>query len=113
MGCHNWADGQILNIIQFWAWTGLRTSEIVALEWGDLDKSEVNICRALVEDEIKGPKTEAGYRAVLLLPPARDAIKAQRKYTYFEGNRVFHNPQTNSGWRSNKAFRVLSNWPVC
>jgi len=98
------ADGQILNIIQFWAWTGLRTSEIVALEWGDLDKSEVNICRALVEDEIKGPRTEAGYRAVLLLPPARDAIKAQRQHTYFAGKAIFHNPRTNAAWKSNKAF---------
>ena len=79
------ADGQILNLILFWAWTGLRTSEIVALEWGDIDTECIHISRALVEDEFKGPKTESGNRSVLLLSPARQALKAQRQHTFFAG----------------------------
>lgn len=98
------ADGQIASLITFWAWTGLRTSEIIALEWGDVDAKFVHIRRALVENEIKGPKTESGNRSVLLLSPARKALKAQRQHTYFAGQAVFHNPRTNAPWRSNKAF---------
>lgn len=98
------ADGQILNIISFWAWTGLRTSELIALEWGDIDAECVHVSRALVENEIKGPKTEAGNRSVLLLSPAHEALKLQRQHTYFVGGTIFHNPRTNEGWNSNKAF---------
>jgi len=98
------ADGQILNLILFWAWTGLRTSEINALEWGDIDTEFVHVSRALVENEIKEPKTESGNRAVLVLSPVHQALKAQRQYTYFEGGAIFHNPRTNAAWKSNKAF---------
>ena len=98
------ADGQIRNLVSFWAWTGLRTSEIVALEWGDIDTECVHVSRALVENEVKGPKTESGYRSVLLLSPARQALKAQRQRTYFEGGAIFHNPRTHASWKSNKAF---------
>jgi len=98
------ADGQIYNFVQLWAWTGLRTSEIIALEWGDIDAEYVHVRRALVENEIKGPKTEAGNRSVLLLSPAREALKAQRQHTYFAGQVIFHNPRTNAGWKCNKAF---------
>jgi integrase len=98
------ADGQIFNLISFWAWTGLRTSEINALKWGDVDSEFVHIRRALVENEIKGTKTEAGNRSVLLLSPAVQALKKQRRYTYFAGEAVFHNPRTNAAWKSNKAF---------
>ncbi len=98
------ADGQILNFILFWAWTGLRTSEIIALKWEDLDTEFVHVSRAFVENEIKEPKTRSGFRSVLLLSPARNALKAQRQYTYFEGEAIFHNPRTNAAWKSNKAF---------
>ena len=98
------ADGQILNFITFWAWTGLRTSEIVALEWGDIDTEHLHVRRALVENEIKGPKTEAGNRSVLLLSPARRALSSQKQHTYFAGTAIFHNPRTNDPWKSNKAF---------
>lgn len=98
------ADGQILNLISFWAWTGLRTSEIIALAWGDVDTECIHVSRAFVENELKGPKTESGNRSVLLLSPARQALKAQRQHTFFDGGVIFHNPRTNAPWKSNKAF---------
>lgn len=98
------ASGQVENLIRFWAWTGLRTSEIVALSRGDVQSDVVSISRVLVENEIKGPKTQAGYRDVKLLEPARDALNGQRQFTYFRGEEIFHNPRTDEPWKSNKAF---------
>lgn len=69
------ADGQIYNLILFWAWTGLRTSEINGLQWGDIDTEFAHIQRASVLGELKGPKTASGNRSIKLLAPAIEALK--------------------------------------
>ena len=98
------ADGQIKNVILFWAWAGLRTSEINGLQWGDIDTQFAHIRRAAVLGELKGPKTASGNRRIKLLAPAAEALKQQRKFTWFEGQFVFHNPRTNAPWQSNSSF---------
>jgi integrase len=37
-------EGQGRNLIQFAFWSGLRTSELVALEWGDIDRRRGVVC---------------------------------------------------------------------
>ncbi len=98
---------QIKNFFQFAFFTGLRTSELIALEWEDVDLTNglIHVVRAVVKKQIKGTKTNAGTRTVLLLPPAIDALKAQKKYTFEIGNRVFHNPRTNQPWETDHQIR--------
>jgi integrase len=66
-------EGQNRNLIQFAFWTGLRTSELIALDWSDIDcrRGVVLITKALtvgMEEPEEGTKTDAGRREVKLLP---------------------------------------------
>ena len=98
---------QAANLIQFAFWTGLRTSELIALEWGDIDsvRGVVWVRRAKVRGELKPPKTEAGIREVKLLPAAVAALKAQKPHTFMTGQEVFHNPRTGAPWEGDGAIR--------
>lgn len=102
--------GQARHLVQFALWTGLRTSELVALDWGDVDwiRGEVMITRAMTQAS-KGvaeiPKTAAGRRAVKLLGPAMAALKAQKEYTFLAGNEVFQNPRTLERWTGDGPIR--------
>lgn len=106
------AEGQIKNLIQFGFWSGLRTSELIALKWADVNfkQSVVNISRAKVCNVEKGTKTKSGVRALILLPKAQEALLNQQQYTQNK-EYVFHNPNTNKPWaNSNKvsdAWRKL------
>lgn len=102
-------DGQNLNLITFAFWTGLRTSELCALEWGDIDWNRqvvrVDKARTQDSDEDETTKTLASIRDVKLLPPALAAIKAQKGHTFLEGCKVFHNPRTGQPWEGDQAIR--------
>jgi len=47
----------------------------------------------MVRKKIKGTKTEAGEREVMLLSPAIEALLAQKEHTYKEMKYVLHNPE--------------------
>ncbi|MDP3704961.1 MAG: tyrosine-type recombinase/integrase [Legionellaceae bacterium] len=98
---------QIKNLFQFAFFTGLRTSELITLEWEDVDLTNgiIHVCRAVVKKQIKGTKTFAGNRTVMLLPPAIAAINAQKKFTFKNEKRVFHNPRTNQPWETDHKIR--------
>ncbi len=100
-------DEQIKHLFQFAFFTGLRTSELIALEWDDIDwiNGVVHVVRAVVKKRVKGTKTEAGERDVLLLPPALAALKDQKPYTFMIGKRVFHNPRTHQPWETDHQIR--------
>ncbi len=110
----NMAEGQIKHLFQFAFFTGLRSSELMALEWGDIDwvHGQVRVSRAEVDGRVKSTKTAAGERDVLLLPPALEALKAQKHYTFMEGKRVFHYPHTNQSWDSPFQIRHQAWLPV-
>jgi integrase len=79
------ATGQDRNFIKFAFWSGLRTSELVALNWNDIDftKGLIRVDKAKTKAAAKPepPKTKASIRYVKLLPPAREALLAQKKLT--------------------------------
>jgi integrase len=125
-------DGQARNLIQFAFWTGLRTSEMVALDWSDIDfKAGIVRVRkattlaaaqrarraALVPDAgeeagklaIERPKTSASRRDVKLLQPALDALLAQKLHTLIKGEEVFQNPRTGERWLGDQPIR-LGSW---
>lgn len=100
-------DGQSKNLYQFAIWTGLRPSELIALQWGDIGDDSVRVRRALVRRQVKETKTIAGMRDVKLLPAALEALNAQKPYTRLKGQEVFQNPRTTKPWVSDKAMREV------
>jgi integrase len=102
-------DGQTRNLFQFAFWTGLRTSELVALSWSDIDltKGEVYVAKAfiLAAIEEEETKTISGDRIVKLLPPAREAIIRQKSFTFLEGGNVFHHPKYKVAFTGDKQIR--------
>jgi len=101
------AQAQTRNLFQFAFFSGLRTSELIALEWGDIDwlNDVVHVSRAVVEKQSKSTKTKAGIRDVMLLPPALEALKSQKTFTFLQGSRVFHNPKTDAPWETDAQIR--------
>jgi len=100
-------EGQVRNFWQFAFATGLRTSEQIALRWGDVDllNGVVRVRTTIVRGKEKdGAKTESGVRDVKLLPMAMAALQDQRQYTFLENNRIFHNPRHGAGWTGPKAL---------
>lgn len=103
------AAGQYRNLLQFAFWTGLRTSELVALEWGDIDwiRGEARISRGLTKaaKQAEVPKTAAGVRSVKLLPMAMEALNHQKTHTYLEGRVVFHDARHGKPFDGDQAIR--------
>jgi len=107
-------DPQSRNLLQFAFWSGLRTSELIALEWSDIDyaKGVIRVTRASVKRIIKQPKTHAGKRDVMILPLAHEALERQKAFTLSLGGRVFHNPRTNTPWEIDNQIRSTSWLPA-
>jgi integrase len=106
--------GQERNLYQFAFASGLRTSELIGLMWDDVDLEHgvVHVRRAVVQKTIKGTKTAAGKRDVLLLPASRAALQAQKEFTLLAGEWVFHNPATGRPWESDGQIRKTSWTPL-
>jgi len=100
-------EGQTRNLFQFAIYTGLRTSELIGLEWGDIDwhRKIVKVSRAIVLKGEKSTKTRAGIREVDLFPPALDALQNQKAFTYLHSDRIFHNPKTGRKLETDKQIR--------
>ena len=106
--------GQVRNLFQFAIWTGLRTSELIALEWGDIDnnRSIARIRRASVRKQIKFPKTQAGERDIKLLSGALAALEDQKSYSLLRGKEIFFNPRTNAPWETDAQIRKTAWQPA-
>ncbi|MDX8384167.1 MAG: tyrosine-type recombinase/integrase [Ghiorsea sp.] len=80
------------NLITFAAWTGLRTGELLAVTWGDIDlkaktcRVNKSISRGVLKDS---PKTSSGFRTIEMLPKAIEALQDQKQYSFLAGNQVF------------------------
>jgi integrase len=99
--------GQVRGLFQFAIWTGMRTSELIALEWGDIDwvRKVARVRRASVRKYIKVPKTAAGERDVTLLPGALEALEAQKPFSLLANGRIFLNPRTGKPWETDQQIR--------
>ncbi|WP_367156174.1 tyrosine-type recombinase/integrase [Methylomonas sp. HYX-M1] len=86
-------DGPFKNFCQFAIWTGLRTSELVALEWCDIDfiRGVIRISKAKTQDarQAETTKTKSGTRDIKLLPPALEALQRQKPHTFMLARQVF------------------------
>lgn len=69
-----------LNAFVFSCWTGVRTSELLALSWNDidLDARQVNIRRGVVKGKFAATKNDGSTRTIDLLDDAYEMILKQR-----------------------------------
>jgi integrase len=98
--------GQVHNMVEFWFWTGLRTSEMFALRWTNVDLASgtVLVAEANVRGNVKATKTNTA-RTVKLNSRALAAINRQRAFTQMSSEHVFHDPRYDSAWVDERAFR--------
>lgn len=106
----NACEGQIQNIIEFAIWTGLRTSELIAVRWRDVDlaagKVHIRMTRTDQGEKSHG-KTATSLRSVDLHPQARAALARQLLFT--EGKTfIFENPRTGAPWKHDGPYRKIA-----
>ena len=93
---------QIFNYFEFAFFSGLRTSELIELQWGDIEDKVVIVRRARVEGESKGTKTSQ-VRIVELNERAKLAITKQQAHTKLAAGHVFMNPFTGEPWNDQRS----------
>ena len=100
-------EGHNKNLIQFAFWSGLRTSELIALKWEDVNFKDqtVFVCRAKVKGIIKGTKTTSGERKITLEPQALQALLTQQDITKSKEGFIFLDPKTNQCWKTDQPIR--------
>ncbi|MDN0075624.1 DUF3596 domain-containing protein [Crenobacter sp. SG2303] len=96
----NGTEGHGRALLQFAFYSGLRTNELIALEWRDIDFKAglIHVRRGQVLGQVDTPKTQAGIRSVLMLPAAREALLALYEKGLKYHGRVFLNPKTMQPW---------------
>ena len=94
------------NLFCFALRTGLRSSELCALRWIDIDFIErtANIQKAKVVGIVKGTKTKSGNWIIKLDDIALKALQDQQDFTR-NSDFVFCNPKTKKLWSSSDAIR--------
>ncbi|ELX5323685.1 tyrosine-type recombinase/integrase [Salmonella enterica] len=95
------------NTFRFAFNTGLRSSELCALRWSDIDfvDSTAHIQTASVVGVIKGTKTKAGTRKVRLNGEALLALEDQKPFTSLKSDFIFSDPKTGDPWANADAIR--------
>lgn len=101
-------DPMFRNYVACAVGSGLRTSELLGLSWADIDFSDgvINVRRALVNGQMKSPKTSAGHRRVRLMPLTINALQMQRALLGQHANgAVWQNPATGEQFVSSQQIR--------
>lgn len=98
--------GQIRNLYEFAFWTGLRTSELLALRKCDidLDRKVIFIRKALVHGREKKTKTKSSARTHQLHETALNVLRGQLLLTSDDHKRIFLNPKTNQPWSDDRTI---------
>lgn len=99
-------NNEFANYIEFAFFSGLRTSELLALKWEDIDFNlEIaRVSKAKVQNITKGTKTNR-VRDVELNSRAINALHNQKKYSFLRGEEVFIDPRTGEGIGNDKVVR--------
>ncbi|WP_454735459.1 Arm DNA-binding domain-containing protein [Cupriavidus necator] len=93
--------------LQLAFFTGMRTSELIALEWEqvDFDNWTVRVDRAVAEGvEKDGGKTEAALRTIELIAPARDAIERLKEVSYGKSRYVVTKPHSKDRYSDSNSW---------
>jgi len=97
---------------EFAFFTGLRTSELLAVSWKDVDwlEGRLRVDKARVEGVLKGTKSNK-VRMVELNSRALASLKRMKRHSFLRGEEIFINPNTNTPYITNKAIRLV--WNYC
>lgn len=95
------------NLFRFAIHTGMRSSELCALRWKDIDfiQKTAHVQSASVAGITKGTKTKAGTRKVELTNEAMLALSSQKPFSYMKEATVFEDPKTGKAWANADAIR--------
>lgn len=88
--------------------TGMRTSELFALRWKNIDfvRGVAWVRNAFVKGEIKKTKTLAGMRPVQLLEDAKAALAEQKAYSFLRPDGVvWLHPRSGEPWIDDHSLR--------
>lgn len=98
------ADGFFKFMVTVAFFTGMRTGELIALEWGDVNfvSKTIHIRRATRGGITDKPKTQCSIREIEMLPIVEEALREQYKSTGLRGKEVFVSSR-GSGFRSSKS----------
>lgn len=102
---------QVGNYFGFGFFTGLRVSELIALEWPDIDfekkpRPEMLINKAKTNGKIGSTKGKR-LRRVPINVRALEYLNDQKQFTRLKNGAVFENPNVNRPWHSDKFQRDL------
>lgn len=88
-------EPQWRNYFEFAFFTGIRTSELIALRWADVDfrGKSVRVDKAKVRREVKSTKTNT-IRDVELSSRALTALENQKPFTFMRSAELFLHPYT-------------------
>lgn len=97
---------QIVNAFEFAFFTGMRPSELISLQWGDIDFTAglARVQRARTFQQEHETKTFS-VRDVELNSRAVDALRRQKQHTFLKGNYIFENPVTGLRYSEERPLR--------
>ncbi|QBH97195.1 DUF3596 domain-containing protein [Limnobaculum zhutongyuii] len=95
------------NLFKFALNTGMRSSELCALRWSNIDfiNELAAVKNASVVGIEKGTKTKAGRRMIELNEDAIAALNAQKEFTFLHSDYIFSDPKTGLPWAGADAIR--------
>lgn len=95
------------NLFSFAIHTGMRSSELCALRWKDVDfiQKTAHVQSASVVGVTKGTKTKAGTRKIELTDEAMRALTSQKSFSFMKDATVFEDPKTGKAWANADAIR--------
>jgi integrase len=93
---------------EFAFWTGMRTSEMLALTWGDIDWNQktVRVCKAQSKGRLNDRTKTAKARDVMLTAQALHALSVMKPLTYIGQGQIFKSPRTGDPWMTDKSPRA-------
>ncbi|WP_345993735.1 tyrosine-type recombinase/integrase [Sulfurimonas sp. HSL-1716] len=99
------AKGQLKNFLGISFFTGMRSGELLALTWDDLDFTEntITINKTVAQGIINSAKTRSSERDIEMLDKCREFFKSQRLVTGLKNSYVFLNAKGNH-YSSNDYF---------
>lgn len=101
------------NLFQFAFHTGLRSSELIGLQWRNVDIANriIRVDSAFIEGALRKTKTKGSTRVVELDDKAAEALQAQLYFTEL-GDFVFHNQRKDEPWQDDQQIRERAWQPI-
>lgn len=103
------ATGREKAFIQFGFFTGMRISEIIGLDWRQIDfvgaHARVDQVMTTASKTLEEPKTQKSIRDVKLNTVAQEALLFMKEFSYLKGKEVFQNPRTDKRWYGDVQIR--------